>query len=52
MEEIHRLHKDVPFGWTLMLQEALARRAARKTARATRRAPRPYRVDSRFIRGW
>lgn len=48
MEEVHRLHKDVPFGWTLMLQEALARRAAR---RASRKAT-PYRVQSRFIRGW
>lgn len=49
MEELHRLHKDVPFGWTLMLQEAMARRAARK---AGKRKAIPYRLQSRFIRGW
>jgi len=49
MEELHRLHKDVPFGWALMLQEAMTRRAARKAAG---RPARPYRVQSRFIRGW
>ena len=26
MEELHRLHKDVPFGWWLLLQQALSRR--------------------------
>lgn len=25
MEELHRLHKDVPFGWLLWLQDALGR---------------------------
>lgn len=65
MEEVHRLHKEVPFGWMLLLQQALARRARRKAAkraaesldrhRAKRDAERdenPYRLDSRFIRGW
>lgn len=54
MEEIHRLHKDVPFGWMLMLQQALARRARRKAARRAAHRPdrRPYSVESRFIRGW
>jgi hypothetical protein len=23
MEELHRLHKDVPFGWVLWVQEAM-----------------------------
>jgi len=27
MEELHRLHKDVPFGWFAWLQDVLARRA-------------------------
>jgi hypothetical protein len=26
MEELHRLHKDVPFGWLVWLQDVLARR--------------------------
>lgn len=65
MEELHRLHKDVPFGWLLALQRALAGRAARKEAkraaeslarhrarREASRAANPYGVESRFIRGW
>lgn len=32
MEELHRLHKDVPFGWLLWLQDALGR-SRRGTAR-------------------
>ncbi len=31
MEELHRLHKDVPFGWVLWLQEVFGQ-AARKRA--------------------
>ena len=29
MEELHRLHKDVPFGWLLWLQGALSRPSRR-----------------------
>ena len=33
MEELHRLHKEVPFGWVALLQELFAeRRAAGKTS--------------------
>ncbi|WP_293399220.1 hypothetical protein [Phenylobacterium sp.] len=31
MEELHRIHKDVPFGWVLWLQEIFGQ-AARKRA--------------------
>lgn len=31
MEELHRLHKDVPFGWLLWAQELFGQ-AARKAA--------------------
>lgn len=37
MEELSRLHKDVPFGWFAMLQDFLSRRAER---RARQTAPR------------
>ena len=40
MEELHRLHKDVPFGWVALLQDLFAERA-RKAAGATRVASRP-----------
>jgi len=36
MEELHRLHKDVPFGWLLWVQHALDRRG--------RKAPRSAKV--------
>ncbi|MET3525392.1 hypothetical protein ABID41_000487 [Phenylobacterium koreense] len=32
MEELHRLHKEVPFGWVLWLQQMMARRAHREPA--------------------
>lgn len=38
MEELHRLHKDVPFGWVVWLQEAFAERA-RKAALRDRKIP-------------
>ena len=28
MEELHRPHKDVPFGWLVWLQDVLARKQA------------------------
>ena len=34
MEELHRLHKDVPFGWVALLQDLLAERARRNAAKA------------------
>lgn len=34
MEELHRLHKDVPFGWVAWIQEALAERARKATVRS------------------
>jgi hypothetical protein len=40
MEELHRLHKDVPFGWVLWLQELFgqaARKAAVREAEARQR---------------
>lgn len=33
MEELHRLHKDVPFGWLLFLQELFGERARKSSAR-------------------
>lgn len=33
MEELSRLHKDVPFGWVAMLQDFLAARAMRRRTR-------------------
>ncbi|MDP1599394.1 hypothetical protein [Phenylobacterium sp.] len=36
MEELHRLHKDVPFGWVAWLQELFAERARRAAVRDTR----------------
>lgn len=38
MEELHRLHKDVPFGWVAWLQEAFTERA-RKAALRDGRVP-------------
>lgn len=38
MEELHRLHKDVPFGWVVWLQEVFGERA-RKAALRQARAP-------------
>jgi hypothetical protein len=37
MEELHRAHKDVPFGWFAMLQDFLAARAKRRVRANTRR---------------
>jgi hypothetical protein len=34
MEELHKTHKDVPFGWVLFLQELVEKRRARKPATA------------------
>jgi uncharacterized Fe-S cluster-containing radical SAM superfamily protein len=40
MEELHRLHKDVPFGWVALLQELFTERARRNAAKASgERAP-------------
>jgi hypothetical protein len=36
MEELHRLHKEVPFGWVAMLQDYLAARASRAVEREAR----------------
>jgi hypothetical protein len=33
MEELHRLHKDVPFGWVALLQELFAERARKAAGR-------------------
>lgn len=33
MEELHRTHKEVPFGWLALLQAFLAERRMRKGAR-------------------
>jgi len=32
MEELSRLHKDVPFGWLALAQDLLAARRARRLA--------------------
>ncbi len=41
MEELHRLHKDVPFGWVLWLQQLIAGwRAAEDSRRGARAFPR------------
>lgn len=32
MEELHKTHKDVPFGWVLLVQELAAKLRARKPA--------------------
>ena len=34
MEELHRLHKDVPFGWLLWVQELFGQRARKGAVRA------------------
>lgn len=36
MEELHRPHKDVPFGWVLWLQELFAERARKAAVREAR----------------
>lgn len=33
MEELHRLHKDVPFGWVLWLQEVFGQTARKRAVR-------------------
>ena len=33
MEELHRLHKDVPFGWLLFVQELFGQNARKAAAR-------------------
>ncbi len=40
MEELHRLHKDVPFGWLLWVQELFGQRARKDTIRAQQGAGR------------
>lgn len=39
MEELHKTHKDVPFGWVLLIQELAAARRARKAAAGPWREP-------------
>ena len=40
MEELHKTHKDVPFGWVLWLQEAVNRLGRdQRSAASARRAP-------------
>ena len=36
MEELHKPHKDVPFGWVLWLQELFAERARKAAVREAR----------------
>jgi len=36
MQELHRLHKDVPFGWVLWLQEVFGERARKAAVRQGR----------------
>ncbi len=38
MEMLDSRHKEVPFGWMLSLQEALARRAVKRAIRKAERA--------------
>ncbi len=33
MDELHRLHKDVPFGWVLWLQEVFGQGARKRAVR-------------------
>lgn len=33
MEELSRLHKDIPFGWVALIQDLLAARRARRARR-------------------
>lgn len=37
MEDLHRTHKEVPFGWFALLQDFLGQRAERQARRASRR---------------
>jgi hypothetical protein len=37
MEDLHRTHKEVPFGWFALLQEFLEQRAERQARRIARR---------------
>lgn len=39
MEELHRTHADVPFGWLLALQALAAKLTARRQARDPWRKP-------------
>lgn len=40
MEELQRLHKDVPFGWLLWVQELFGQRARKEAVRAQARVGR------------
>jgi hypothetical protein len=40
MEELHRLHKDVPFGWVLWLQEVFGQAERKRAVREGRAASR------------
>ncbi len=40
MEELHRIHKDVPFGWVLWLQEVFGQGARKGAVRQGRAGPR------------
>ena len=46
MEELHRIHKDVPFGWFAWLQAILARRATTDGS-ARRKVATPHGVSLR-----
>lgn len=41
MEELHRLHKDVPFGWVLWLQEMLGQEGRKRAIRQAIAGRRP-----------
>lgn len=46
MEELHRLHKEVPFGWVLWLQEVFGQAARKAAVRETAAARRPLADDA------
>lgn len=50
MEELHRLHKDVPFGWVLWLQEVFGQ-SARKRAVRDRQAQSGRATSSDYVPG-
>lgn len=65
MEEAHRTHKEVPFGWVASLQGMLRvwadKRAIQREAESLMRdrakrngemAPPPHPLDRPFLRGW
>ncbi|WP_332772362.1 hypothetical protein [Phenylobacterium sp.] len=50
MEELSRLHKDVPFGWVAMLRDVLAARASRRRGQAVQ-GPWGRRTDTSALPG-